>query len=282
MMFRPEYKKQFVEDGYVVMRGLFSPEEAEYLKNHYMHLREAGLVPNDPFKYPSPEEVKSDPLKAYPRMHQMHRWDEVTLRWFIDPRLNNVLTGLLGREPFAVQTMMYFKPPKARGQAMHQDNYYLRAKPGTCCAAWMALDRVDEENGCLQVVPGSQNWPVLCTVPADLTQSFIDVMTPIPEGTPVIPVLMQPGDVLFFNGQLVHGSLPNVSKDRFRRSLIAHYIEGEAQQVAAWNKPALRMDGSVIDLETSENGSKCGTWVDQNGRPVIEVSSYEIVDKESE
>jgi ectoine hydroxylase-related dioxygenase (phytanoyl-CoA dioxygenase family) len=192
------------------------------------------------------------------------------------------LTGLLGREPFAVQTMMYFKPPKARGQALHQDNYYLRAKPGTCCAAWMALEDVDEENGCLQVVPGSQNWPVLCTVPADLTQSFIDVMTPIPEGTQVIPVCMKPGDVLFFNGQLVHGSLPNVSNNRFRRSLIAHYIEGEAQRVAAWNKPALRMDGSIVELETSENGSQCGTWVDVDGQQVIEVSSYEIVDKESE
>jgi ectoine hydroxylase-related dioxygenase (phytanoyl-CoA dioxygenase family) len=215
-------------------------------------------------------------------MHQMHRWDEVTLHWFTEPRLNEMLTGLLGREPFAVQTMVYFKPPKARGQALHQDNYYLRAKPGTCCAAWMALEDVDEENGCLQVVPGSQDWPVLCTVPADITQSFTDVMTPIPEGTPVIPMRMKPGDVLFFNGQLVHGSLPNVSKDRFRRSLIAHYIEGEAQQVAAWNKPALRMDGSIVELETSENGSKCGTWVNLEGKPVIEVSSFEIVDKASE
>jgi hypothetical protein len=281
-MLRLEYKKEFVEEGYVMVRGLFTPEEAEFYKKHYTTLRESGLVPNDPFKYPSPEEVKADPLKAYPRMHQMHRWDEVTLRWFIDPRLNEILTGLLGREPFAVQTMMYFKPPKARGQALHQDNYYLRAKPGTCCAAWMALEDVDEENGCLQVVPGSQNWPVLCTVPADLTQSFIDVMTPIPEGTRVIPVCMKPGDVLFFNGQLVHGSLPNVSNNRFRRSLIAHYIEGEAQRVAAWNKPALRMDGSIVELETSENGSQCGTWVDVDGQQVIEVSSYEIVDKESE
>jgi ectoine hydroxylase-related dioxygenase (phytanoyl-CoA dioxygenase family) len=33
---------------------------------------------------------------------------------------------------------------------------------------------------------------------------------------------MEPGDVLFFNGQVIHGSLPNRSSTRFRRALIAH------------------------------------------------------------
>lgn len=281
-MFKSEYKTQFDTDGYVVVRGLFTGEEAEFLKTYYTAMREAGDVPGDPFRYPKPDDIVLDPLQRYPRIMQMHRWDDVSLRWLIDARIDQVLTGLLGSSPFAVQTMIYFKPPKARGQALHQDNYYLRAKPGTCCAAWMALEDVDEENGCLQVVPGSQDWPVLCTVPADISQSFTDVTVPIPDGTPVVPVRMQPGDVLFFNGQLVHGSLPNVSDNRFRRSLIGHYVQGDAQQVAAWFKPALRMDGSVVELETSENGSQCGIWVDQHGTPVIEIAAYEVVDKATE
>ena len=281
-MFQQEYKIQFAQNGYVVVRDLFTPHEAESLKTHYTTLRESGNVPGDPFKYPTPEEMMADPLQKYPRMLQMHRWDEASLRWLLDSRINEVLTGILGREPFAVQTMIYFKPPKARGQALHQDNYYLRARPGTCCAAWMALEDVDEENGCLQVVPGSHTWPTLCTVPADLKQSFIDITVPIPEGTPVVPVLMQAGDVMFFNGQLVHGSLPNTSTSRFRRSLIGHYIEGDSQQVGLWYKPTLRMDGSEVILETTENGTRCGTWVDVNGVPVPEVTGYEIVDKVTE
>jgi hypothetical protein len=281
-MFKPEYKTQFDRDGYVLARGLFTTEEADFLKTYYTQMREAGDVPGDPFKYPKPEEIVTDPLLRYPRMLQMHRWDEVSLKWLIDARINAVLTGLLGREPFAVQTMIYFKPPGARGQALHQDNYYLRAKPGTCCAAWMALEDTDEENGCLQVASGSHDWPILCTVPADLKQSFIDVTVPVPDGTPIVPMRMKAGDVLFFNGQLVHGSFANTSKNRFRRSLIGHYVEGDAQQVAAWFKPALRMDGSVVELETSENGSRCGIWVDANGVPVVEVTGYEVVDKATE
>ena len=96
----------------------------------------------------------TDPLALYPRVMQPHYWDETSMQWMIDERLNDWLTHILGREPFAVQTMFYFKPPSARGQALHQDQFYLRVDPGTCVAAWMAVDRCDEENGCLRIVAG--------------------------------------------------------------------------------------------------------------------------------
>jgi phytanoyl-CoA hydroxylase len=166
---------------------------------------------------------------------------------------------------------LYFKPAGAKGQALHQDQFYLRVQPGTCLAAWMALDPCDEENGCLQVVPGTQDLPVLCTIEADTTQSFTDVTVPLPEGYEPVPVRMRPGDVLFFNGQLVHGSFPNSSEERFRRSLIGHYIVGEAEKVAQWYHPVMRMDGSVVELDISERGGPCGIWVDQDGKVVVEM-----------
>ena len=46
------------------------------------------------------------------------------VRWLLDERLNACMRGLLGREPYAVQTMLYFKPPGARSQALHQDHFY--------------------------------------------------------------------------------------------------------------------------------------------------------------
>jgi len=144
-------------------------------------------------------------------------------------------------------------------------------QPGTCMAAWMALDDCDVENGCLQVVEGSQTWDVLCTIKADTTQSFTDVTVPLPEGVEPTPVIMKAGDVMFFNGQLVHGSFPNTTTDRFRRSLIGHYIVGEAQQVAGFYHPVLHMDGSPVELDVSAGGSSCGVWVEQDGSPVMEM-----------
>ena len=211
-----------------------------------------------------------------------HRKDKAILDWLLDPRIAQTLENLLGVEPYAVQSMIYFKPPHARGQALHQDQYYLRVQPGTCIAAWMALDRCDEENGGLRVVPGSQNWPLLCTTKADTSQSFTDITVPIPEDTPVAPMILDPGDVLFFNGQVVHGSGPNLSQTRFRRSMIGHYVAGDAREIWKWYHPALRMDGTEIGLATSEMGGTCGTWVDRDGQAVLEVEGYEELASRSE
>jgi phytanoyl-CoA hydroxylase len=271
-MVTPTQKQSFDENGYLVLRELFSPAEAQAFSDHYMDLRQQGQKPGD---FSGVDLTSSDSLKRFPRMIHMHRWDQPSLDWLLDRRIARSLTDLMGTEPYAVQTMLYFKPPLARGQALHQDQYYLRVQPGTCIAAWLALDTCDEENGCLQVVPGSQSWPLLCTVKADTTQSFTDITVPIPAGTPVHAMLMQPGDVLFFNGQVVHGSGPNHSTTRFRRSLIGHYIAGEAQKVAKYYHPALRMDGSVIELDPSQGGGSCGVWVEQDGAQVIELAGAE-------
>lgn len=266
----PQAKEEFGHKGYTVARGLFAADEVARYRDYYTHLRKTGSYPGD---HAGVDLASNDPLKRYPRMIHMHRWDDVSLQWLIDPRINYWLTGLLDAEPFAVQTMLYFKPAGARGQALHQDQYYLRVQPGTCMAAWLALDDCDEQNGCLQVVPGTHTLPLLCTVAADTKQSFTDVTVPLGAGMEPVPVVMQAGDVLFFNGQLIHGSFPNTSQDRFRRSLIGHYIVGEAEKVAKFYHPALRMDGREVTLGESERGGECGVWVEEDGQPVVALQS---------
>jgi phytanoyl-CoA hydroxylase len=268
MFIEPKYVDEFKTQGFTIVPQLFSKEEVAFYSDHYMTLREQGTYPGD---FPGVNVNDADPLKKYPRMIHMHRWDEVSLKWMIDPRLDACMTAFGGASPLAVQTMLYFKPPGARGQALHQDNYYLQVTPGTCLAAWMALDDCDEANGCLQVVPGTHDTPELCLQTADTSQSFTDVTVPLGDGMKSVPMLMKAGDVLFFNGQIVHGSLPNTTKDRFRRSLIGHYIVAEAQKVAEFYHPVLRMDGSEVGLEVSERGGQCGVWVEQGGEQVVEM-----------
>ncbi len=271
-MFTESMYTSFNKNGYVVARQLFSSQEVAMLREHYMELRSKGSYPGD---MAGIDASSNDPLKRYPRMIHMHHWDKTSLKWLLDSRLNEVLSGLLRREPYAVQTMLYFKPAGARGQALHQDQFFLRAHPGTCMAAWLALDDCNETNGCLQVVPGSHTWPLLCTTQADTKSSFTDVTVPLPEGEEVRPMVMEAGDVLFFVGTLVHGSYPNTTRDRFRRSLIGHYISGEAEQVSKFMKPVLRMDGTEVTLEASQLGGRCGVWVEEDGKPVIEMSGIE-------
>ena len=261
----------FKQNGYTIARALFSAEEAARYRDHFMALRESASYQGDLVN--QWDDGETDPLKRYPRMFNMHRWDEVSRRWLLDERIRQCMVAMLDREPYAIQTMLYFKPPGSRGQALHQDQYYLRARPGTSIAAWMALDPIDEANGCLQMVPNTQDLPLICPEQADEAASFTTIAVPLPPGLQPVPMILAPGDVLFFNGQIIHGSFPNTTRDRFRRSLVGHYIEGHAQQVAAFDHPVLRMDGTVVtEMAASPDGGECGVWVDHDGRHLVEIN----------
>ena len=43
-----------------------------------------------------------------------------------------------------------------------------------------------------------------------------------------IPAQVKAGDVVFFNGYTLHRSLPNATKDSYRRSLVIHYMSAES------------------------------------------------------
>lgn len=69
---------------------------------------------------------------------------------------------------------------------------------------------------------------------------------------------MDPGDVLFFNGNLIHGSYRNKSKDRFRRAFICHYANSSADKISRWYNPLYRADGTTLELEGNPDGGPCG------------------------
>lgn len=254
----PEQVRAYQEDGYLLVRGLFSTDEVRRLRDHFMALHAGGPIPGW-FEPAPPEEAGNDPLKRFPRMMHPHRVDELSRRYLLDPRLGAILEELLGEEPLAAQTMLYFKPPGARGQALHQDNFFLKVEPGTCIAAWVALDPADAENGGLEVVPGTHAMDLFCPEEADLGASFTRQFVPPPPGLAAVPVTMGPGDVLFFNGSLVHGSQPNRTADRFRRSFICHYIPRSARLVSKFYRPILTMAGDEVELAENTGGGPCGS-----------------------
>lgn len=256
--------------GYLLVSGLFSAEECEYLRTYFTDMVERG---GDGWAEGGVDAESDDPLRRYPRLLQPHRGDEVALKFMLDERIREYLTSFYEREPLAVQTMVYFKPPGARGQALHQDQRYLRVDPGTCMAAWLALEDIDEGNGCMSVVPDSHELPMLCAGEANYELSFTGEQVPIPEGLQPVPMIMKAGDMLFFNGSLIHGSGPNESETRFRKIIVGHYIEGEAEKVAKYYFPVYRFDGTTVDelVENPWDGGPCGLLVDREGKQMIEM-----------
>lgn len=225
----PSKAKAFYEEhGYYLAKGVFSPAEVAEMIEHFMARRAEGPKPGDMGgdKTKGPD----DPLNKFPRMINMHDWDRKTAAWERDARLRGPASELVGDDLKLSQTMLYFKPPGARGQGLHQDNQYIRKYP--IIAAWVALDACTPDNGQMVVVPGSHKHGILPVQEADPKLSFVGGETVMPEGAKELGVDMEPGDVLFFGGFTIHGSYPNKTKDRFRRSFICHYFAAHTQELA--------------------------------------------------
>jgi phytanoyl-CoA hydroxylase len=157
-----------------------------------------------------------------------------------------------------VQSMFYFKPPGARGQDLHQDNFYLRVKPATCMAAWVAVDDADEENGGMMCVPKTAALDIACPEKSDPAIYFTTEHVEPPPGLEPVHVPLRAGDVLFFNGSVIHGSSPNTSRDRFRRALIFHYVPKSTQLMSHYYD-AYDFSGRPRNIDTNMDGGPCGT-----------------------
>jgi ectoine hydroxylase-related dioxygenase (phytanoyl-CoA dioxygenase family) len=251
----PNDLSDFDRDGFLVVRGLFARDEIAELAERFRRISDGPANP----PYWEPEVGSPEPLRRYPRIVHPHRIDDLCRQLLLDRRVLAILRELLRDEPVAVQSMFYFKPPGARGQAFHQDDLYLQTRPDPCIAAWTAVDPSLPENGGLFVVPGTHRMDVQCPELADEAESFTTHFTRPPTGREPVAAKLDPGDTLFFTGSVIHGSRPNRTKDQWRRSFICHYIPRHSTHIARWFQPALDFNGGVVEFGISADGGPCGT-----------------------
>jgi phytanoyl-CoA hydroxylase len=233
----------FAGDGYVVKRQLFAGDELASIATHYRRLRERDVARSD---------RSSDlPGVAWPRVMFPHRSDRLSLDLLLDRRTMGAAEELLGGPVLAVQSMWYWKAPGTRGQALHQDEYYVRTESADCLAAWVSLDDADSENGCLRIVPGSHRSDLQCPHGADPELSFSRHEVDVPSGMQAQEITMSAGDVLYFHGRTIHGSMPNRTQGRFRRTFICHFVPESATALARGYQPVHDAEGHELWLDES-------------------------------
>jgi phytanoyl-CoA hydroxylase len=237
----------FHEQGFLIVRGLVPSDDVDDLRTHvddliYGRCDVPGLEP------PPPGASVLEIERRYLRIHMLHRVLEIHERFLLHPRILDVLEALIGPDVMAMQTMLFIKPPGGDGQGYHQDAYYIPTIPDTLCGAWLAIDRADEENGCLWFTVGSQHEPIYPTTDnrgrnhgdtlADLeavenvshTDDEVNTLSRIAKkyAGREVPAIMEPGDVAFFGGHIIHRSHRNRSPHRFRRSFVGHYANARS------------------------------------------------------
>lgn len=242
-----EQYKHYRREGFLIVRGLLAKEVIESL----LDLAERTRLQKK--QQAAVQENSRDPLKEEfaqaTRVHMLSRVDAAAEQGMLNPHVLDVVEALIGPDVYALQSMMFLNPPGKGGQGWHQDACYIKTHPDTLIGAWFALERADEDNGCLWVVPGSNHEPVyppeevgggnIHAVDAfkdlhkvnhvshldDAVNTLSRVVAQYP---PPVPVVLEPGDVLFFDSHLFHRSYPNKTDDRFRRSYVCHYCNARS------------------------------------------------------
>lgn len=239
-----EQYRAYRRDGFLVVRGLVLPEHVAELSNHCHDLLEGRFDVTDLIHMPPGDRPSMRDLLH--RIHQGHKSIELWERYLLYPRILDVVAALTGPDVMAMQTMLFTKAPGSNGQGFHQDSFYIPTFPDSLIGAWIAIDPADRENGCLWMSTGSNAEPIY---PPEHGYGFGDVdLDDIPKVRNVgghsnddadplntlkplasryseveVPCEMQPGDVAFFGGHVLHRSLKNRSENRFRRSFVNHY-----------------------------------------------------------
>jgi len=239
-------------DGFIVVRGLASRDVVDELKCYADDML-CGRIDAPGARPLHFESTQAERYARFSRIHMIHRHHAVAEKHFLYPPVIDVLEALIGPDVLALQTMMFLNPPGMGGQGWHQDAYYIPSLPDTLIGAWMALDRADEENGCLWVIPGSHAEPIYPTPdrrPVLHTEESFDDLEDVENVSILddsintlsrvvrkypdpIPVVCEPGDVIFFHSHLLHRSYRNRTEDRFRRAFVSHYCN--ARSWVPWN-----------------------------------------------
>ena len=226
----------FKENGFVVLTGAVSAEELAALKHETAQIcrNEEGRVSG--MSGAAKEESDDEVMKRVLCLHFPHHISPLFERALAQPQIVDLLTRVIGPNVKAMQSMLFVKASGKPGQAWHQDEDYIPTRDRSLTGAWIALDDATIENGCLWVIPKSQKpgvlWPQKMHFDSRFDCTHESFNFPYDENES-IPVEVKAGSIVFFNGYLLHRSLPNRAPNQFRRSLVNHYMSAES--LLPWN-----------------------------------------------
>lgn len=208
-------RQSFDRDGYLIVRGLFTPDEA---RAHGAWIDELVARPpsigNEMVYFE--DSVLEPGARVLSRIERFAGFHAGLAAMVADPRVTDTVAALLGDEAVLFKEKINFKMPGGGGFTPHQD-----IQPGWDTYApyflsvLLAVDRNTIENGCLELAPGHHRRGMIGRKWEPLEGAELDGLTF--EAFP-----MEPGDAAFFDCFTPHQSQPNTTPQP-RRNIYLTY-----------------------------------------------------------
>jgi non-heme Fe2+,alpha-ketoglutarate-dependent halogenase len=149
-----------------------------------------------------------------------------------DESILDAVEDLIGGDIFNTNTVFRIKEPgSGTSYGWHQDAARIEVNP-CFLIAYVAITASTPENGGLRVIPGSHKLvlPFEVVINRDgQAERKVARTLQVDEGQ-AVDLTLEPGQVTFFSGLLVHGSRPNCSDQR-RIAILTDYTAAESKQL---------------------------------------------------
>jgi phytanoyl-CoA hydroxylase len=232
----PRQSERFREDGFLIYGPLLGSDEVSAAGERIDALASAE---GEDARVRVRMEADADSLDGVSRrdktwqLMMVAEADEVIAGIAKHPKILDVVRQLMATDQVSyLQDQVLMKPAHHGSHvSWHQDSGYWTGiepwiDPPAIVTCWVAIDNVTEENGCVQMVPGSHKRGVLPHEPGGdhlLHVQGVDLST-------AVPVVLPPGGVSFHHSCTVHGSAPNTTPHR-RRGLALTYVRDDARRL---------------------------------------------------
>ncbi|XP_057659407.1 phytanoyl-CoA dioxygenase, peroxisomal-like isoform X2 [Diorhabda carinulata] len=230
-----DWQKDFYEqNGYIIIKDNINYELIDELNQRFIDICEGNAedakcqIIKDPI-------LKKKGAKGEFVVNKLQEitYDPILSKYSSEKSLLDVVENIIGPNITAVHSMLINKPPDSEPDIskhpLHQDLHYFPFRPAhKIVGSWTAMQKVDESNGCLYVVPGSHKSPLYKhEYPKGSNNALYHGITG-KEHLPRKLVILEKGDTVFFHPLILHGSGPNMTKN-FRRAISVHFADSNCQ-----------------------------------------------------
>ncbi|GJM34288.1 MAG: SnoK [Saprospiraceae bacterium] len=223
-------KQSFEENGFIFFPHFLNEEEITSVKEKL-----ADFIQNKVPEMPSEMvyyEDKSAP-NTLKQLQRLFEFDDFFHQMMFDSRFEK-LASILLNDKVVGKNIQYFNKPAKIGQETpaHQDGYYFMLEPNEAVTMWMALEDVDEENGCVRYVRGSHKKGIRAhgrTNVLGFSQGIVDFGTPEDLKNEVF-FPTKAGDLLVHHSLTIHRADGNKSANRSRKAMGFIYYGEKARE----------------------------------------------------
>lgn len=196
-----EQVAQFDRDGYLLVRGMYSPDEVAQISDWTDQVAGSPEVAGRDWKYF--EKSREDDSRILCRIENFVPFHEGFSALILRRRMYQAVCELFGEQAVLFKDKINFKLPGGDGFKEHQDvqagwDDYADLH----ITAMIAIDETNQENGSLEMIPGLHRQGILGEKWAPLTDDDTG-------HAEYVPVHCQPGDAVFFDSYAPHRSAPN-------------------------------------------------------------------------